>query len=142
MAPPRRESVHRLTSAVSKERYVQVKVNQRCHGDRIQFVIQIIDFSLDILNRELLKENKLENVIRGWVCHEINNSLNSSEGSIGLISLSIDQLISISSKMKRDEFEQKKTEIEEEVADLVKHVEILGASSRLMRNHVRDLLDF
>lgn len=111
-------------------------------GDRIQFVIQIIDFSLDILNRQLLMQNKLENEIRGWVCHEINNALNSNEGSIQLIQLSIDQLNDIQSTMTNDCFEEKKVEIDEEVTDLIKHVEILGASTRLMRNFVRDLLDF
>ena len=111
-------------------------------GDRIQFVIQIIDFSLDILNRQLLMQNKLENEIRGWVCHEINNALNSNEGSIQLIQLSIDQLNDIQCTRTNDCFEEKKVEIDEEVTDLIKHVEILGASTRLMRNFVRDLLDF
>ena len=60
-----------------QERYVQIKLHQTEINGRIEFVIQIIDFSLNIINKKIQLENQVESMIRGTVCHEIQNPLNS-----------------------------------------------------------------
>ena len=59
------------------ERYVQIKMNETLIENNIEFVIQIIDFSLNIVNQKVRMANNLENLIRGTVCHEMQNPLNS-----------------------------------------------------------------
>ena len=52
-------------------------MNETLIENNIEFVIQIIDFSLNIINQKIQIANDLENLIRGTVCHEMQNPLNS-----------------------------------------------------------------
>ena len=68
---------------------------------RLEFVIQIIDFSLNIINKKIQLENQVESMIRGTVCHEIQNPLNSIINANQLIQVIVEDLNKVNQMAKQ-----------------------------------------
>jgi signal transduction histidine kinase len=80
----------------------------------------------------------VENNIRGWVCHELQNPLNSIVNSIELIENYLNEENNEKKEDKKFTL-KKKIEFKECVRS---NLMILKSSSKMLKYFVRDMLDF
>lgn len=126
--------------ATDQERYVQIKIHSTKINDQNQYVIQIIDFSLNIINRKIQTQNELENQIRGTVCHEMQNPLNSIIHSSDLIHRMSEGLKEVKKSLADNKPAAKRLQVI--IDDLIAKSKMQNSSTKLLKFFVRDLLDF
>ena len=78
---------------MKKESFIQIKIHKSQFNDYNEITIQIIDISLNIMNKQIKHEIDLENQIRGWCCHELRNPLNSILNATELVESYIDEAL-------------------------------------------------
>jgi signal transduction histidine kinase len=78
---------------MKSQSFVQIKIHKTLFDDHNEITIQIIDISLNIMNKQIKYEIDLENQIRGWCCHELRNPLNSIINSAELLESYFDEKV-------------------------------------------------
>ena len=77
----------------NENKFVQLKIHKIENVSGYEVVIQIMDISLNIFNKQIQNDIDLENKIRGWVCHELQNPLNSILNSSELLEIYVKELL-------------------------------------------------